>query len=90
MLDVLAVPDGLEQPVGETEGEDVLGGFLPRKWSIPKDLILGEDLVHGGIQLSGARQVGAEGLLHDDREYYHDAGSSEEMHDRESRQREGC
>jgi hypothetical protein len=36
VIDEVAVPDRLEQAVGEPEGQDVERGLLPRKWSIRK------------------------------------------------------
>ena len=50
MLDVFAVPDRLEQTVGEAKGEDVLGSLLAQEVIDAKDLVLGEDLVHGRVE----------------------------------------
>ena len=65
LLDVAAVPDGLEDGVGEPEGEDVLDGLLAHVVVDPVDLAL----VEGGVDLvvegDGALQVAAEGLLDD-------------------------
>ena len=66
VVDVVPVPDRLEQPVGEAEGQDVLRRLLPQEVVDAEHLLLGEDLVHRGVELSGAGQVGAERLLHDD------------------------
>ena len=66
VVDVVAVPDGLEQTVGEAEGQDVLGRLLPQEVVDPVDLVGGEDAVHGVVEHLGRLQVGAERLLHDD------------------------
>ena len=66
VVDVVAVPDRLEQPVGEPEGEDVLRRLLAEEVVDAEDLRLVEGLVEDGVELAGAVQVGAERLLHDD------------------------
>ena len=66
VVDVLAVPDRLEQPVGEAEGQDVLGRLLAQEVVDPEDLVVVEDLAHQRVQLTGAVEVGPERLLHDD------------------------
>ena len=50
VVDVVAVPDRLEEPVGEAEGQDVLGGLLAQEVVDAEDLLLGEDLVQPGVQ----------------------------------------
>src|SRR5207245_2653760 len=47
--DEVAVPDRLEEPVGEAERENVLRRFLAEKVIDPKNLFLGEDVVQVGI-----------------------------------------
>ena len=66
VVDVVAVPDRLEQAVGEAEGEDVLRRLLAEEVVDAEDLALVERLVQRGVQPPGAGQVGAERLLHDD------------------------
>ena len=46
VVDVAPVPDGLEEAVGEPEGQDVLGRLLPQEVVDPVDLIGGEG-AHG-------------------------------------------
>ena len=41
VVDVLAVPDGFEEPVGEPEGQDVLGRLLAQEVVDAEDLIAG-------------------------------------------------
>ena len=72
MGDEVAVPDRLEEPVGEAERENVLRRFLAEKVIDPKNLFLGEDVVQVGVQRPCAREVGAERLFH------HDSGSVDE------------
>ncbi len=45
VVDEVAVPDRLEQAVGEAEGEDVLRRLLAEEMVDAEDLVLGEDLV---------------------------------------------
>jgi hypothetical protein len=52
VVDVVAVPDRLEEAVGEAEGEDVLGGFLAQEVVDPEDLALVEDLVQLPVELA--------------------------------------
>ena len=66
VIDELAVPDRLEQAVGEPEGENVLRGFFAEKVVDPKDLFLVESLMDGLVEFPRAVQVDAERLLHDD------------------------
>jgi hypothetical protein len=43
VVDVVAVPDGLEEAVGEAEGQDVLGRLLAEEVVDAEDLLLVED-----------------------------------------------
>ena len=54
VVDVVPVPDGLEEAVGEAEGEDVLGRLLAEEVVDAEDLLLVEDLVHGVVERPGA------------------------------------
>ena len=66
VVDVVAVPDRLEQPVGEPERQDVLRRLLPQEVVDTEDLLLVENPVHGVVERLGAGQVGPERLLHDE------------------------
>ena len=66
MIDEVAVPDRLEQPVGEAECEDVLRRLLAQEVVDAEDLVLRKDLVQLGVQRDRAFQVGSERLFHDD------------------------
>ena len=66
MVDVLAVPHGLEDPVREPQDEDVLDGLLAEVVVDAEDLILAEDGVHDLRELHRGRKVPAERLLDDD------------------------
>ena len=81
VVDVVAVPDRLEQPVGEAEGEDVLRRLLAQEVVDPEDLLLVEDLVQLAVQLLRRGQVGAERLLHDDPGALDELGVVEHVHD---------
>jgi hypothetical protein len=66
VIDEVAIPDGLEQAVGEAERQDVLRRLLAEEMIDAKDLALVEHFVELGVQLLRTRQIGAEWLLHDD------------------------
>ena len=87
MVDEVAVPDRLEQAVGEAEREDVLRRLLAEEMVDAVDLLLGEDLVQPRIERDGALQVGAEGLLHDDARALDQAGRTQQAHRRQRRAR---
>ncbi len=63
---IAAVPQRLEQRVGEAEHQQVLDRFLAEVVVDPEDLLLGEVLVEDVVELLRRRQVTAEGLLDDD------------------------
>jgi hypothetical protein len=63
---VLAVPNRLEQAVGEPEGQDVVNRLLAEEVVDPEDLRLVEDRVHGVVQGAGGGQVRAERLFDND------------------------
>ena len=66
MVDEVAIPDGLEQSIGEAECEDVLRRFLAEEVVDTEDLLLVEHFVKLGVEFLRAREVRAERLLHDD------------------------
>ena len=66
VVDVVPVPDRLEEAVGEAEGQDVLRRLLAEEVVDAEDLILVEVLVQHVVEGDRAGQVGPEGLLHDD------------------------
>ena len=66
VVDVVAVPDGLEDAVGEAEDEDVLDGLFAEVVVDAEDLVFVEDGVDLVVELDGGVEVVAEGLLDDD------------------------
>ncbi len=66
VIDVVTVPDRLEQDVGEAEGEHVLHGFFAEVVIDPIDLPLGKDGGDLGVQRAGALQIVAEWFFDDD------------------------
>ena len=66
MVDEIAVPDRLEQAVGEAEGEDVLRRLLAEEMIDAENLLFGEHLVQGVVERDRALEIGAERLFHDD------------------------
>ena len=66
VVDVAPVPDGLEDGVGEAQGEDVLDRLLPEVVVDAVHLLLGERGVHTGVEIAGALLVVPVGLLDDD------------------------
>ena len=87
--DVVAVPHRLEERVGEAEVQQVLHRLLAEVMIDAKDAALGEVLVQRHIELPGALEIAAEGLLH------HHAGALSGGrgqvldHDREHARRDG-
>ena len=63
---VAAVPDRLEDPVGEAECQDVLNGLLAQVVVDAEDLGFPKDLEEPQVQVPGGVEVPAEGLLHDE------------------------
>ncbi len=66
MVDVLIVPEGFEEPVGEAEGEQVLDRLLAQVVVDAEDAVGVEDLFDGDVQLMSRFLIVAEGLLDDD------------------------
>ena len=66
VVDVLPVPDRLEDTVREAQHEDVLHGLLAEVVVDAEHLVLAEDLVHDPGELHRRGQVATEWLLHDD------------------------
>ena len=66
VVDVVAVPERLEEPVGEAERQDVLDGLLAQVVVDAEDLALVEDAQHAAVELLGLREARAERLLDDD------------------------
>ena len=62
---VVAIPDGLEQPVRESERQDVVDRLLPEEVVDAEDARLVEHGVHGRVQCASALEVVAERLLDD-------------------------
>ena len=63
---MVAVPDRLEEAVGEPQGEDVLHRLLAEEVVDPEDLLLVEDVVDASRRAPAPSEVGAERLLDDD------------------------
>ena len=85
MVDVIAVPDRLEQSVGESEGKNVLRRFLAEEVVDPEDLLLGKGFVQRRVEDAGTCEVGAERLLHDDARPCHEPRLAQGSHDGTSR-----
>ena len=80
LVDVVAIPDRLEQSVGEPEGQDVQRGLLAEEVVDAEDLLLGEGRMERGVELPRAAEVGAERLLHDDARTLGEARLAERAH----------
>ena len=65
VVDELAVPDRLEDPVREPQRQHVLDGLLAEVVVDPEDLPLGEVLRDERVQLAGGGEVVPERLLDD-------------------------
>ena len=90
VIDVVSVPDRLEEAVREAQGEDVLDRLLAEEVVDAEDVRLAEHGVHGGIELLGGAEIPAKRLLDDDPGPLGEAGLAEHGHDpRERRRRDG-
>ncbi len=94
VVDEVAVPDGLEDAVGEAQDEDVLDGLLAEVMVDPEDLALAERRGHGGVERLGRGGVAPERLLDHERSRRRaaarQAGLAEHRRDeREDRRRRG-
>ena len=65
VVDVIAVPERLEDAVGEAQDQDVLHRLLAEEMIDPIDLVLAQDLPDLGIERPRRSEVVAEGLLDD-------------------------
>ena len=65
VIDVIAVPDRLEEAVPEPKGHDVLDRFLPEEMVDAIDLVLGQYRENGAIEGSRALEIAPERLLDD-------------------------
>jgi hypothetical protein len=95
MIDVVPVPDRLEQPVGEAQHQNVLHRFLSEIMIDPIDLMLGEVFEQSLIETACRREVGAERLLDDDAppgavHLARKPGLAEPGADRSERRRRSC
>ena len=66
MIDVAAIPDGLENAVGETKDQDVLNGFLAEIVIDAKVWFFLEHLADFAVQRLRRFEIAAERLLDDD------------------------
>ena len=66
VVDVVAVPDRLEDAVGKAKGQDVLNGLLPEVVIDAIDLPLLQNLPDVGVQRSRRLEIASKGLLDDD------------------------
>jgi len=79
VLDVVGVPDGLEEAVGEAQGEDVLRRLLAEEVVDAQDLALVEVLVQHRVELARGREVAPERLLGHDPRPLGEAGLAEHV-----------
>ena len=88
--DVVAVPDRLEERVGEAEVEDVHDRLLAEVVVDPEDRLLGEDRPGDRVQLDRRREVAAERLFDDDARVAREPRRAEALdHGLEQRRRDG-
>jgi hypothetical protein len=93
--DVIAVPDRLEQSIGEPQNENVLDRFLSEVVIDAIELVLVEGIEEVMIELARWREISAERLLDDDptpRTVFlaREARASELAGDRSECRRRGC
>ena len=65
LLDVVTVPDRLQEVVGEAQAQDVQNGGLAEEMVHPVDVVLRDQRGEGLVEFPGGLLAGAEGLLHD-------------------------
>ncbi len=82
VVDEVAVPDRLEQPVAEAEGQDVLCCLLAEEMVDAENLLLGEDLMQLLVERHRGLEVGAERLFHDDPAAADQVGLGQQVHRR--------
>ena len=93
MIDVLTVPEGLEDPVREAHDEDVLDRLFSEVVVDAEDLVLAEDLMDELGERARRLAIVAEGLLDDDPRPAGpptEAMSSDRLHDGLVRAGRGC
>ncbi len=66
MIDVVIVPERLEQAIGETADQNVLHRLLAQVMVDPVNLLLAHDLEQAPIELNRTGQIGAERLFDHD------------------------
>ena len=66
MIDPIAIPNRLEQPIGEPERHDVLNGVLAQKVIYPKYLVLMQRATNHGVQRARGIKAVAKWLLDHD------------------------
>ena len=64
-FDVLAVPDGFQEPVGEAKAQDVQHRGFAQEMVHAVDVVFGDQCRQRLVQLMGGFLARAEGLLHD-------------------------
>ena len=74
MVDEIAIPDRLEEAVGEPEGKNILRRLLAEEMVDAEDLVFAEDGVQLCIERDRAFEIRAERLLHDDARALGEAG----------------
>ena len=67
VIDIVPVPDRLEDPIGKAKDQDVLHRLLAQVVIDAEDLVFVEDPVHFVVQLARRVQIVAERLLDDAR-----------------------
>ncbi len=66
VIDVVAIPDRLEDAIGEAQDQHVLDGLFAEVVVDAVDLVLAQVPVQGGVELARRLQVAAERLFDDD------------------------
>ena len=65
MVDIVRIPDGIEELIGEAQRKNVLDRLLAQVVIDAEDGVLREDPVHHRVEFLGALQIMTEGLLDD-------------------------
>ena len=88
-FDVVPVPDGFEDLVGEAQVHDVLDRLLPQEVIDAVDPVLVHHLEEPLVQRAGGGEVVPERLLDHDASPLGETGAAEHLHDRSEQRRRG-
>src|SRR5258708_38467874 len=66
VVDVVAIPEGIDDVVRKAEDHDVLDGFFAEVMVDAADLLFGQDFLEMVVELNGGLQIMTEWSINDD------------------------